>query len=56
MSLEETVYSVVNMFQVINQEGQSNLVKAFPVLHGEFLTSFKRNFIARNGKISALDT
>ena len=35
---------------------QSNLVKAFLVLYSEFLTDFKHNFIAPNGKISALDT
>ena len=32
------------------------LVKAFHVLHGEFLTGLKPNFIAPNKKISALDT
>ena len=36
---------------------QSNLViKAFLILHGEVLTGFKPNFIALNGKASALDT
>ena len=35
---------------------QSNLGKAFLVLYGAFLTGLKHNFIAPNGKISALDT